>query len=123
MSAVVDTSVVIVGGSIVGLCGALFLSQHHVPFILIERHPGSSLHPRALGYTSRTMELFRVLGVDKELPQLPSGLARGPRRVETNTLNGQWSEETLRTKTKGTVKPSGDQELLSRRHPGLACQT
>lgn len=108
MNNTADTSVVVIGGSIVGLCSALFLAQQHVPFILVERHPGSSLHPRALGYTSRTMELFRTIGVDKRIPQPPAGGATGrPRRVTTRTLNGEWSEETHWTAASGSNKSGG----------------
>ncbi|KAH8649079.1 FAD binding domain-containing protein [Xylariales sp. PMI_506] len=91
------TQVVVLGGSLVGLSSAVFLAQHKVPFILIERHPGSSPHPRAIGYTFRTLETFRTSGVNKEIPQgLMTG--GGPRRVKTTTLNGKWDEETVWTK-------------------------
>ncbi|KAK8029754.1 FAD binding domain-containing protein [Apiospora rasikravindrae] len=45
MTESLQTSVIILGGSIVGLSSALFLAQRGVPCILIERHPGSSPHP------------------------------------------------------------------------------
>jgi putative polyketide hydroxylase len=59
--------VLIVGGGIVGLSAALFLQQQNVPFLLIERHRGTSIHPRARGVNARTMELYRVLGIDEEV--------------------------------------------------------
>src|SRR5918996_5346123 len=55
--------VLIVGGSLVGLSTALFLSSHGIPSILIERHLSTSIHPRAAGYNLRTMELFRSVGL------------------------------------------------------------
>ena len=62
-----DTSVVVVGGSLVGLSALLFLSHYGVPTILIECHAGSSLHPRAIGYTTRTIELLRTGGIDSKI--------------------------------------------------------
>src|ERR671918_61152 len=57
--------VLIVGGSLVGLSTALFLSSHGIPSILIERHLSTSIHPRAAGYNLRTMELFRSVGLEQ----------------------------------------------------------
>src|SRR5262249_27349512 len=59
------TSVLIVGGGIVGLSAALFLLEQGIPYILIERHRGTSIHPRARGVNGRTMELYRELGIDE----------------------------------------------------------
>ncbi|MGB3483409.1 MAG: FAD-dependent monooxygenase [Mycobacterium sp.] len=83
------TSTLIVGGSLVGLSAAVFLASHGVPTTLIERHSGSALHPRAIGYTTRTMELFRGVGI--ELP--PSTQHGPPRRARVESLAGQWFEE------------------------------
>lgn len=107
-----DTSVVIIGGSIVGLANALFLAQRGVPFILLERHAGSAVHPRAIGYTTRTVETFRTIGLDEELPVLPAGLGGRPRRVKAKTLNGEWTGESQWTKGSGQGgegKPPGPQ--------------
>jgi putative polyketide hydroxylase len=85
-----DTPVLIVGGSLVGLSAAVFLAHHGVPTVVVERHTGSSLHPRAIGYTTRTLELFRSVGV--ELP--PSAEGGGPpRRARVDSLAGTWYEE------------------------------
>jgi len=56
-----EALVLVVGGSLVGLSAALFLAARGVATILVERYPGSSPHPRAIGYTARTMELLRQL--------------------------------------------------------------
>jgi putative polyketide hydroxylase len=87
---VTETSpVLIVGGSPVGLSTAVFLAHHGVPTTLVERHAGSSLHPRAIGYTTRTIELFRAAGI--QLP--PSTQGGPPRRARVESLNGRWHEE------------------------------
>jgi 2-polyprenyl-6-methoxyphenol hydroxylase-like FAD-dependent oxidoreductase len=63
--AITGYPVLIVGGSLVGLSTALFLSSHGIPSILIERHQSTSNHPRAAGYNLRTMELFRSVGLEQ----------------------------------------------------------
>jgi putative polyketide hydroxylase len=91
----------IVGGSLVGLSAAVFLGWHGVPTVVVERHTGSSLHPRAIGYTTRTLELFRGVGIE-----LPPNLKAGgpPRRARVESLAGTWYQEypwTPRTQSAG----------------------
>lgn len=57
--------VLIVGGCIVGLSASLFLSSHGIESLLVERHAGTSIHPRARGVNRRTMELYREIGIDE----------------------------------------------------------
>ncbi|WP_224366060.1 FAD-dependent monooxygenase [Hyalangium versicolor] len=57
--------VLIVGGGVVGLSASLFLAQQGVRSMLVERHPGTSIHPRARGVNGRTMELMRELGLEE----------------------------------------------------------
>ena len=61
--------VLIVGGGLIGLSTSLFLSWHGISSLLIERHPGTAIHPRAVGFTPRTMELFRSVGVEEAIRQ------------------------------------------------------
>ncbi|MFI9557264.1 FAD-dependent monooxygenase [Nonomuraea endophytica] len=61
----VRTQVLVVGGSLVGLSAALFLARHGVDVMVVERHPGTSIHPRTPGYNARTMEYFRAAGVEE----------------------------------------------------------
>jgi putative polyketide hydroxylase len=68
-----STPVLIVGGGVAGLSAALFLAWRGVPCVLVEKHPGSSPHPRAIGFTTRTLELFRALGLGASIPQIPLG--------------------------------------------------
>ncbi|KAK8112951.1 FAD binding domain-containing protein [Apiospora sp. TS-2023a] len=103
-----NTSIIILGGSIVGLCNALFLAQRGVPCVLIERHAGSSPHPRAMGWTHRTMELFRTVdGLEAELKAFPSRAGGKPRRVTTKTLNDKWDDESHWTNSKPGAGPRG----------------
>jgi len=81
--------VVIVGGGLVGLSAAVFLAWRGVPTMVVEKHAGSSAHPRAIGYTTRTLELFRATGV-----VLPQVAHQGPpRRAQVESLAGAWFQE------------------------------
>jgi 2-polyprenyl-6-methoxyphenol hydroxylase-like FAD-dependent oxidoreductase len=54
--------VLIVGGGPTGLALSLLLSRAGVRSLLVERHPGTTDHPRAHVVATRTMELFRDWG-------------------------------------------------------------
>lgn len=84
--------ILIVGGGVAGLSAALFLAWRGVSTVLVERHAGSSLHPRAVGFTTKTLELLRAVGLEASIPQLPLGQGR-PRRVAVESLAGTWSDE------------------------------
>ena len=83
--------VLVVGGGLVGLSTAMFLAWRRVPTVLVERHPGSSLHPRAIGYTPRTLELYRAVGLGPHIPQAPPSFQL--RRARIESLAGKWFEE------------------------------
>jgi putative polyketide hydroxylase len=87
-----STSVLVVGGSLVGLSSALFLAWQGVPTMLVERHSGSSPHPRAIGYTPRTMELLRAVGLGGRIPEVPAGFRLVRARIES--LAGRWFEQS-----------------------------
>jgi putative polyketide hydroxylase len=55
--------VLIVGGGPVGLTASLLLSRAGVRSLLVERHPGTAIHPKARGINARTMEVFHQQGV------------------------------------------------------------
>ena len=57
--------VLVVGGSLVGLSTSLLLAVHEVPHLLVERHRGTAVHPRAASFHQRTMEIFRSVGLQK----------------------------------------------------------
>lgn len=90
-----QTGVLVVGGSLVGLASALFLAWHKVPVVMVERHPGSSPHPRAMGYTERTLELLRAVGLGDKIPQVPRNFRL--RRARIESLAGAWYEESAWT--------------------------
>jgi 2-polyprenyl-6-methoxyphenol hydroxylase-like FAD-dependent oxidoreductase len=66
-AASVEAPVLIVGGGPVGLTASILLSRHGVPSLLVERHPGTSIHPKARGINARTMEIYRQCGVEQAI--------------------------------------------------------
>ncbi|KAJ5667415.1 hypothetical protein N7507_003279 [Penicillium longicatenatum] len=59
--------VVIIGGGPVGLVSSILLSLQNIPHILFERHPSTSIHPKACGLNQRTIEIFRHIGIEAEV--------------------------------------------------------
>ncbi|KAJ9133445.1 2,4-dichlorophenol 6-monooxygenase [Pleurostoma richardsiae] len=57
--------VAIIGGGTIGLSASILLSQRNIPHVLFERHPGTSIHPKACGINQRTMEIFRTMGIEQ----------------------------------------------------------
>ncbi|MFE9775106.1 FAD-dependent oxidoreductase [Streptomyces sp. NPDC005931] len=87
------TPVLVVGGSLVGLSMSLFLGRLGVPHTLVERHAGTSIHPRGRGNNVRTMELFRTAGVERRIVEAASVLAGNHGILQTPTLAddaGEW---------------------------------
>ena len=62
-----DDPVLIAGGGLVGLSAAMFLAQHGVSSLAIERLRGGSQLPRAAFFHMRTIELFRAAGIEDEV--------------------------------------------------------
>jgi 2-polyprenyl-6-methoxyphenol hydroxylase-like FAD-dependent oxidoreductase len=65
----IETPVLIVGGSLVGMSTALLLAHHGVPALMVEHHRGTAIHPRAALINQRTMEIFRTVGVEQIVMQ------------------------------------------------------
>lgn len=59
-----ECDVLIVGGSLVGLSAAAFLGHHGVAAHVIEKHAGTSIHPRAGYFHVGTMEAYRRIGLE-----------------------------------------------------------
>lgn len=79
--------VLIIGGGLVGLSTALFLSHHNIDYRVIERHRGTSIHPKARGINTRSMELFRPFQIEEKIRVAGAGLNKGGGRLlHANTL-------------------------------------
>ncbi|OJD31511.1 aromatic ring hydroxylase [Diplodia corticola] len=59
--------VAIIGGGLVGLSASILLSLRGIPNVVFERHSGTSIHPKACGINQRTMEIFRVMGIEQDI--------------------------------------------------------
>lgn len=59
-----DVPVLVVGAGPAGLVTAIGLAHHGVRSLVVERHPSTSIFPRATGVSTRSMEIFRGWGID-----------------------------------------------------------
>ena len=59
-----ECDVLIVGGSLVGLSAAAFLGHHGIVAQVVEKHAGTSIHPRAGYFHLGTMEAYRRIGLE-----------------------------------------------------------
>ncbi|MGW7201882.1 FAD-dependent oxidoreductase [Streptomyces sp. NPDC054837] len=84
--------VLIVGGSLVGLSTSLFLGRLGVRHTLVERHAGTSIHPRGRGNNVRTMELFRTAGIEPGIREAAATLDDNHGILQTPTLVGDAGE-------------------------------
>lgn len=57
-------TVLVVGGGLSGLSTAMYLALHGVRPVLVEKHPTTSVHPKARGQFPHVMEALKVAGVD-----------------------------------------------------------
>ncbi|MEH0630723.1 FAD-dependent monooxygenase [Streptomyces stelliscabiei] len=87
-----EVPVLIVGGSLVGLSASVFLGRLGVPHTLVERHTGTSIHPRGRGNNVRTMEVFRAAGVESGIRRAAATLAGNHGILQTPTLVGDAGE-------------------------------
>jgi 2,4-dichlorophenol 6-monooxygenase len=60
----IDTQVLIVGGGAAGLTSSLLLGALGVDSLLVERHPGTSLVPKAHIIHCRTLEILQQVGLE-----------------------------------------------------------
>ena len=62
-----DVPVVVAGGSLVGMTTAMLLGGHGIRSLVVERHPGSAIHPRAALILQRSMEILRSAGIEDQV--------------------------------------------------------
>src|SRR5436190_610138 len=83
-----EVPVLIVGGGPVGLTASILLSREGVRSLLVERHPGTAVHPKARAINARSLEMYRQCGVEAAI----RGAGLGPEHtsliVWTRTLAG-----------------------------------
>lgn len=82
----IQIPILIVGGGLVGLSMSLFLSWQGIPSLLVEKHPEPARLPRARGHNARTMELFRILGLEEAIRTAQSPIAENSGIVRVSSL-------------------------------------
>jgi putative polyketide hydroxylase len=104
--------VIIIGAGPVGLSASIALSRQGIGNIVIEKHPGTSIHPKARGVNVRTMELCRIWGAEQQIRQ--SELPVTARRfLWMNHVKGE---------IRGVVSLITEQEEISPTEPCLLSQ-
>ena len=85
-----EVPVLIVGGSLVGLSTAVFLGYHGVPSLVLERHRGTAIHPRAALVSQRTVEAYRAVGLQTEIEEAAAGeFVQNGAIMSVETLGGK----------------------------------
>jgi putative polyketide hydroxylase len=90
-----DVPVLIVGGGPVGLTASILLSQAGVRSLLVERHPGTAIHPKARGINARSMEMYRQCGVEAAIRKAGLPPERAGFIVWARTLAGEEIERRV----------------------------
>ena len=85
----IETSVLIIGGGPTGMLTALLLARAGVPCMLCEQHGGISTHPKAMGVTRRTAEIFRQCGMLDEMMALEFATPETQLMIWSRTLCGE----------------------------------
>ena len=93
------TGVLIAGAGLAGCSAALFLADRGIDVLLVERHSGTSLHPRATGQFPRTMELLRVGGVADKVMAASYGLGTGLTIKIAESVRGKVFQTIMRGNT------------------------
>ena len=97
-----DVPVLIAGGSLVGLSAAVFLGTHGVPSLVVERHPGTAIHPRAAHFNQRTIELYRGAGLEPAIEEAAAAeFVQNGAIMAVETLAGEELEWYFRSVNEG----------------------
>ncbi|WP_328708652.1 FAD-dependent monooxygenase [Microbispora hainanensis] len=111
-----DVDVIVVGAGLAGLAATAFLARQGVRVLAVDRHPGTSVHPKARLVNVRSMELYRTLGIEAEV-RAAGEANSGFENAET--LAGEWAtwiappaDEVEAAGLSPTVPYSCDQQRL-----------
>jgi 2-polyprenyl-6-methoxyphenol hydroxylase-like FAD-dependent oxidoreductase len=108
-----DVPVLVVGGSLVGLSTALFLADNAVSPLVVERHRGPAIHPRAALFFQRTVELWRSVGIEDEILTASSlEFEQNGAVMSVESLAGREVEWFFRTVNEGVEELSPSPRLF-----------
>lgn len=71
-----------------GLSTSVFLGRLGIQHLLVERHEGTSTHPRGRGNNVRTMEIYRTAGVEPRIREAARVLSGNDGILQVDTLTG-----------------------------------
>ncbi|MEO0795151.1 MAG: FAD-dependent monooxygenase [Verrucomicrobiota bacterium] len=97
--------VVVVGGGPCGLLCSLLLSQYGVTSLVVDRHPDISIHPKAMGISRRTGEIFRQLGLYERMLAADVSGPDYALSIWSKGLNGEILGETPIVHAPDSVSP------------------
>lgn len=84
----ITSRVVIVGAGPVGATAALLLAEHGIDSVVVERRTCPSTHPAAHVLSTRTLEIFRELGLEHDVRRLSSRVYELRDAIYATTLTG-----------------------------------
>ncbi len=87
--------VVIVGGGPVGLTASILLSRASIRSLLVERHPGTAVHPKARAINVRSMEMYRQCGVEAAIREAGLPPQHSAMIIWAKTLAGEEIERRV----------------------------
>src|ERR1700744_443255 len=90
-----EVPVLIVGGGPVGLTAPILLSQQGIKSLLVERHRGTAILPKARGINARTMEMYRQIGIEQAIRDAGLSTERTGFIVWTESLAGREIERRV----------------------------
>ena len=115
----VETPVLIAGGGLVGLSMAMFLANHGISSLVVERTTGTAKLPKAAFFSLRTLELFRAAGIEEQVKRrseiefLPEGAI-----ITMDSLAGEKTADIIATLNEGVEQASPCRRLFITQ-PGL----
>ncbi len=114
---VVNTPVLIVGGSLNGLTEAMLLARRRVPCLVVERHPRTSIQYKFRGISPRSMEIYRSAGIEAEIRDRDriddhSASVARMKNLADSAVSWQWMPPSDTSDISPTTAATCDQDQL-----------
>ena len=89
----IATDVLVVGAGPSGLTTAAAVARGGVRVLVVEKHVGLSIFPKATGIRPRTMEILRGWGLEDEVRRRSSAATRRS-TISTSSPRSRWDART-----------------------------